>query len=50
MGASHASKGGAKKSPGATLLISAAFAAPLLPFAEVMTFGLNIFGKSKKGK
>ena len=50
MGASHASKDGAKKSPGATLLISAAFAAPLLPFAEVMTFGLNIFGKSKKGK
>jgi hypothetical protein len=40
----------AKKSPAATLLISAAFAAPLLPFAEIMSFGLNIFGGGKRGK
>src|SRR5271166_1739566 len=40
----------AKKSPCATLLVSAAFAAPLLPFAEIMSFGLNIYGGSKKGK
>jgi len=40
----------AKKSPAATLLISGAFAAPLLPFAEIMSFGLDIFGGAKKGK
>jgi putative DNA primase/helicase len=40
----------AKKSPAATLLISAAFAASLLPFAEIMSFGLNIFGGGKRGK
>jgi uncharacterized protein (DUF927 family) len=40
----------AKNSPAATLLISAAFAAPLLLFAEVMTFGLVVYGRSKKGK
>ncbi len=37
----------AKKSPCATLLVAAAFAAPLLPFAEIMTFGLDIFGGAK---
>ena len=40
----------AKKSPAATLLISTAFTAPLLPFAEIMSFGLNIYGGAKKGK
>ncbi len=40
----------AKKSPCATLLVAAAFAAPLLPFAEIMSFGLNIYGAAKKGK
>jgi putative DNA primase/helicase len=40
----------AKKSPAATLAVSAAFAAPLLPFAEIMSFGLNIYGKAKRGK
>ena len=40
----------AKKSPAATLLISGAFAAPLLPFAEIMSFGLNTHGGAKKGK
>ncbi len=40
----------AKKSPCATLLVSAAFAAPLLHFAEMMSFGLTIYGGSKKGK
>ena len=39
----------AKKSPCATLL-AAAFAAPLLPFAEIMSFGINIYGAAKKGK
>jgi Domain of unknown function (DUF927) len=39
-----------KKSPCATLLVSAAFSAPLLLSAEIMTFGLNIFGPGKKGK
>ena len=40
----------ARKSPCATLLVAAAFAAPLLPFAEIMSFGLNIYGGAKKGK
>ena len=40
----------AKQSPAATLLVSSAFSAPLLPFAEIMTFGLDIFGGGKKGK
>ena len=40
----------AKKSPGATLLVAAGFAAPLLPFAEIMSFGLNIYGGAKRGK
>jgi hypothetical protein len=40
----------AKKSPCATLLMSAAYASPLLLFAAVMSFGLDIFGGSKKGK
>ena len=40
----------AKKSPAATLLISGAFGAPLLPFAEIMSFGLNPYGGGKKGK
>ena len=40
----------AKKSPAATLLISSAFTAPLLPFAEIMTFGLNTYCGAKKGK
>ncbi len=40
----------AKQSPAATLLVAAAFAAPLLPFAEIMSFGLNPYGGGKKGK
>jgi putative DNA primase/helicase len=40
----------AKQSPAATLLISAAFAAPLLTFAEIMSFGLNPYGGGKRGK
>ncbi len=40
----------AKNSPCATLLIAAAYAAPLLSFAEIMTFGLNAYCGSKKGK
>jgi hypothetical protein len=40
----------AKRSPCATLLVSAAFAAPLLAFAEIMSFGLNTYGAAKKGK
>jgi putative DNA primase/helicase len=39
-----------KQSPCATLLVSIAFSAPLLLFAEIMTFGLNVFGPGKKGK
>jgi putative DNA primase/helicase len=40
----------AKKSPAATLLISSAFAAPLLQFAKIMTFGFDVFDEAKKGK
>jgi hypothetical protein len=39
-----------KRSPCATLSVSTAFSAPLLVFAEIMTFGLNTFGPGKKGK
>ena len=40
----------AKQSPAATLLIAGAFAAPLLRFAEIMSFGLNTYGGAKMGK
>ena len=40
----------AKKSPATTLLISSAFTALLLPFAEMMSFGLNAHCGAKKGK
>src|SRR4029077_19815643 len=40
----------AKQSPAATLLVSTAFTAPLLTFAEIMSFGLNPYGGGKRGK
>jgi len=40
----------AKKSPCATQVVAGAFSAPLLLFVEIMSFGLNIHGRAKRGK